>query len=205
MIYFIITTSVYNDCKKRKNQYLKCINRAKEIIKEMGFDNLKIIIVENNGEEDTYLNSLNCEIFYTNNNLLPTGNKGIKELQDIFDCIQKYNIEDDDLIVKMTGRYLLHNESKFMTELKKLDETKYDCILKYGAYFSPSKTQVHDCITGLICMKCSYVKKIVMPTEFECVEWKWADATYLMDDKKICALCDLGIDICPGSNTYFTV
>lgn len=50
---------------------------------------------------------LDCEVYYTLNNNVQTNNKGYKELQDILDCIVKYNINDSDFIVKMTGRYIL--------------------------------------------------------------------------------------------------
>ena len=112
MIYFIVTTCVYNDCNIRKTQYIDGITKLKEILTYLCFENYKIIIVENNGERSTFLNTLGCEVYYTENNFMPTNNKGIKELQDILDCIGKYNINDNDFIVKMTGRYFLDENSK---------------------------------------------------------------------------------------------
>lgn len=52
------------------------------------------------------LNNSECEVYYTMNNFLTTNNKGINELKDILDCIDKYNINDTDFIVKMTGIYI---------------------------------------------------------------------------------------------------
>jgi hypothetical protein len=62
-----------------------------------------------------------------------------------------------------------------------------------------------DCITGLIGMSCFYIKQIEKPTESECVEWKWGKVTRLIDNKNICLVNKLGINICPGSNEYFYV
>lgn len=129
----------------------------------------------------------------------------MKELQDILDCIDKYNINDTDFIVKMTGRYILDDNSEFMNIIKNIYNTNYDCVIKYGPYFKPVNYKMNDCIIGLIGMSCLYVKQIEIPNETECVEWKWAKVTNLMDDAKICLVNNLGINICPGSNNYFKV
>jgi hypothetical protein len=205
MIYFIITTSIFNNCSIREGQYIKGINKLKQIIQDLNFDNYKIIIVENNGKRDTFLNMLDCELYYTENNFIKTNNKGVKELQDILDCIDKYNINDTDFIVKMTGRYILDDNSEFMNIIKNLHNTNYNCVIKYGPYFKPVNYKTNDCITGLIGMTCLYIKQIEKPRGFESVEWKWAKVTKLIEDTKICLVNNLGIDICPGSNTYFKV
>ena len=205
MLYFIVTTCLFNECPIRKNQYINGINQLKQIIKNLNIENYKIIIVENNGNRYTFLNMLDCEVYYTKNNFLKTGNKGIKELQDILDCIDKYNINDTDFIVKMTGRYILNDNSEFMNIIKNIHNINYDCVIKYGSFFKPVNYKMNDCITGLIGMSCYYVKLIEKPNENECVEWKWGKVTNLIDDKKICLVNNLGINICPGSNKYFKV
>ncbi len=205
MLYFIVTTCVFNECPIRKNQYINGINQLKKIIKNLNIENYKIIIVENNGNRYTFLNMLDCEVYYTKNNFLKTDNKGIKELQDILDCIDKYNINDADFIVKMTGRYILNDNSEFMNIIKNIHNINYDCVIKYGSFFKPVNYKMNDCITGLIGLSCYYVKLIEKPNENECVEWKWGKVTNLIDDKKIYLVNKLGINICPGSNKYFKV
>ena len=205
MIYFIVTTSMFNNCSIRKNQYIKGINKLKKIIQDLIFENYKIIIVENNGKRDTFLNMLGCEVYYTENNFMHTGNKGIKELQDILDCIDKYKINDTDFIVKITGRYILDDDSEFMNIIKNIHNTNYDCVIKYGSYLKSVNYRMNDCITGLIGMSCLYVKQIEKPNENECVEWKWGKVTNLIDDNKIYLVNNLGINICPDSNNYFKV
>ena len=185
MIYFIITTSIFNNCSIRKDQYIKGINKVKQITKDLIFKNYKIIVVENNGKRDTFLDMLDCEVYYTENNFKQTGNKGLKELHDILDCIDKYNINDSDFIVKMTGRYILDDNSEFINIIKNIHNTNYDCVIKYGPYLNPVNYKMDDCITGLIGMSCLYIKQIEKPNETECVEWKWGKVTNLIDDKKI--------------------
>ena len=205
MIYFIVTTSLYNDCNIRRKQYTIGINKLKQVINDNNIKNYKIIIVENNNNTKTFLDDFGCTTYYTNNNNLNTNNKGYKELQDILDCINTFNINDNDFIVKMTGRYILENESEFMNIIKNIDNKNYDCVIKYGSYFKPVNYKMNDCITGLIGMRCKYIKKINKPSEKECVEWKWANVTQLIHDNNIYKVNRLGINICPGSNRYFKV
>lgn len=206
MIFFIVTTSVFNNCSMRKQEYTQGIQKLKQMVGRLfEQDAYKIIVVENNGEKNTFLNTLHDTVYYTENNFIPTRNKGIKELKDVWDCIEKYKIKDTDFIVKMTGRYILQDDSEFIKTVQHLKETRYECIIKYGAYFRPLDFKTNDCITGLIGMSCSHVKQIKMPTERECVEWNWAKVTNSIQDEKIYKVHRLGIRICPGSHSYFWV
>jgi hypothetical protein len=92
-----------------------------------------------------------------------------------------------------------------MNVIKNIHITNYSCVIRYGPYFKPVTYKMDDCITGLIGMSCIYVKQIEKPTHRECVEWKWGEVTKLIDDKKICIVNTLGINICPGTNDYFMV
>ena len=208
MIYFLVTTSIFDNNLNRKIQYTYGINKLKEVINIMNINNYKIIIIENNGKRETFLDTFGCEVFYTNNNFLNTNNKGYKELQDIMDCIETYKIQDNDFIVKITGRYILENNSEFMTNVKNLDTNHFDCIIRYGPFFKPVNYKTNDCITGLIGMTCKYVKQIKLPINFNSVEWDWADVTYLIPDEKICIVNQIGINICPvyyDNKDYFLV
>jgi len=196
MLYFLVTTCIYDNSLVRAQQYINGITQLKHVISKYPIYNYKIILIENNGKRNTYLDFLGCEIFYTYNNSLSFPNKGYKELKDIHDCIRHYSINDSDFIVKMTGRYLLHNDSDFISKLSTIN---YDCLIKYGPYYAPVNYKMKDCITGLIGMRCFYIKKIVYPVEGECVEWKWGEATFLIDDAEIVKVNSLGITIFPGN------
>ena len=205
MIYFIVTTSIFNDCSIRRAQYLNGINTLKNTIINMSIENYKIIIIENNGLRHTYLDDVDCEVYYTTNNSIPKYDKGYKELQDILDCIKHFNINDNDFIVKMTGRYILTDDSEFMNIVKNISITKYDCIIKFGSFGNPVDYQMNDCITGLIGMSCYFIKQIEKPTENVPVEHKWAECTYKINIDKIHQVKRLGINICPGNNNYYFV
>lgn len=210
MIYFIITTSLFSGDSDsiRKNQYWTGIRTLYNQIRKYPFDSYRIILVENNGFRSTYLDEvareINAEIYYTNNNQLPTNNKGYKELQDVLDVISFLPILDDDFVVKMTGRYILDETSSFLETCKNRTEN-IDAILQYGSYMKPSSEKMSDCITGIIGMRCSCIKRIEKPRESECVEWKWAKATLEIPENRVTKMTKLGIWICPGSNDYFLV
>ena len=198
MIYILVTTSlILSNFEIRQKQYTSGINCVKK-----HFNDCKIIIIENNGKRNTFLNDFVVDVFYTDNNKYTTNN-GATELKDINDCINYYNIKDDDFIIKITGRYLLIENSNFVNHIKNIEA--YDCLIQYGSFITPQKNKMNDCITVLIGMKCKYIKQIEYPLNHECVEWNWAKVTYKMQDDKICILDGLGIYICPGSNNYYLV
>lgn len=206
MLYFLVTSSLYNDCLIRQQQYKHGISKLREVITQLQIEDYKLIIIENNEITDTCLDSFECDILYTHNNVfLYTNNKGYKELQDILDCIEHFSIQDTDFIVKVTGRYILHNDSEFMSIIQHLRDTPYDCVLRYGPYYAPVDYKTTDCITGLIGMTCHYIKQIQKPEEHECVEWKWAAVANTIPEEKVCIVRQLGVDICPGGNEYFPV
>lgn len=159
----------------------------------------KIIFVENNGVRPTYLDDLGCDVFYTNNNSLPTKNKGRKELQDILDCIEAYSIADDEFIVKLTGRYIIDKQSPFMDALKACPTA--DCIIKYACYTTPFKlySTRETCISGVVGMRARYIKMIEPPAEEECAEWKWAAVTWKIEDERLIQLPTLGLCMNVGS------
>jgi hypothetical protein len=119
--YFIVNTCILDsEPSIRDEQYKNGISKLIELTKDM--ENIQIIIVENNGGKQKYLEDYNnaiCTTFYTNNNRhIETGNIGIKELIDVIHCISRFDIGDDDFIVKMNGRYVLNDDSEFIAALK---------------------------------------------------------------------------------------
>lgn len=158
MIYIIITTSINNkagiknDIHRRK-RYVECIKQLIQLI-----DNdkhFKIIVVENNGLRQTYLNDLNCDVCYTDNNKHCCAHKGGNELLDIKEIINRYKIRDDDLIIKLTGRYKLLNPS--FINLVKENSQNYDAFVKF---FNVCTTEYvfDDCVLGLFAVKCKYLR-----------------------------------------------
>lgn len=205
MIYFLIVACLLEDFfEKRKYQYIRAItqliNETEPIVDK------KIIIIENNTNGPTFLDDFGYEVFYTKNNEINTKNIGIKELKDILDCIKKYNIKDDDFIVKITGRYILENDSQFINIIKKNNLNEIHCIIKYGSYGDTKDDECDDCVTGIIGMQTKYIKQIEIPSDNECIEWKWAKISLKINkENKIIIKGKIGINICPGGMPYFYI
>ena len=157
MIYLIITTSVnskYNIChyKHRKTRYLQSIQSVLSIIQNDS--EIKPIIVENNNVP-TYLDELNCDVFYTNNNALEFPHKGFTELLDIQNIIDAYNMKDHDIVIKLTGRYRVLDGSFFNTIKQHCND--YDAFVKFYNVCT-LEYLYNDCVLGLFAVKCKYLK-----------------------------------------------
>ncbi len=186
----------------RQAQYRRCITQMITVTRGL---NATIIIVEGNGKRKTMLEEFGLSVFYTSNNLMETINKGKKELQEILDCIAHYGIMDSDFVVKVTGRYFVHEDSPF---IKMLSNPNFDldALIKFGSFHKPVDFQMEDSVTGLIGMRAGYIKMIRIRSETECIEHSWARISYLIPSSRLGVVQGrLGIDICPGSNTYFSI
>jgi len=200
MIYLLITTSlVERNFEERKRRYTNGITTALRRFKDVA--NCKIIIVENNGRRPTFLDDFGVEVFYTNNNQLPTINIGNKELADLRQCIEQYKIQDDDFVVKLSGRYILQEPSEFMDALLLHGDTKA-AIVQYGSFNARQYERTRDCVTGLIGMRASSLRTIAFTGPYGCIEWNWADAVLALPEDSVHRLRSVGLAICPGPDDY---
>jgi len=156
MIYLIITACIHNKVGikndiHRKNRYMNSIGQLLNLIRNDS--SIKPIIVENNGLRHTYLNQLNCDILYTENNKLNFLQKAQNELLDIKQVISQYNIQDDDMIIKITGRYKLLNSS-FINLVK---TNNHDAFVKFYNVCTRQFMR-DDSVLGLFAIKCKYLK-----------------------------------------------
>lgn len=207
MIYIIITTCLtLNNFELRKQHYMNGIYR---LLKRCENKNYKIIIVEGNGERHTFLNDFGIDVLYTRNNLnCVYTNTGNKEMKDVHEVISTYNIQDDDFIIKITGRYFIDDICPFFDAL---ENCKYDCIIRYGSYadqYSPIK--INDCICGLIGMTGKYMKMVEVPKDNTVsLETTFAEVAQSIPVEKQCILQYLGLYIAPsnyrGFNNFFLV
>ena len=157
MIYIIITTCINNKVGIKNNihrqkLYIESINHLLYLIKND--INIKPIIVENNGWRQTFLDDLNCDICYTNNNLIDYKHKGENELLDIKEVINRYNIKDDDTVIKLTGRYKVLNLN-FINIVK--NNISCDAFVKFFNVCT-KEFMLDDCVLGLFAIKCKYLK-----------------------------------------------
>lgn len=157
--YLVITTCLKNkygikNKEFRQKTYKHSIERAlfflpKEIIP---------IIVENSGISSSFLDDFGVDVVYTDNNKYnfprPTY-KGKNELLDIQSVISKYDIQDDDIVIKLTGRYEILDDTFFRCVLENCHS--HDAFIKF--YNVSRKIYMDDdCALGLYAIKCKHLK-----------------------------------------------
>lgn len=197
MIYIIITSCLQNSHDKeiRKEQYIKGINKIIELCNEL--KEVKIVIVENNGKRETFLDDFGLDVLYTNNNLIETNNISIKEISDIKSCIKQYNIRDDELIIKITGRYILHDDNNLIKIIQIINNNnKPHMIMKFSTIEDKIVRMVIAGCYGLLSV---YFKEIVITSN---IENALGNLTLKIPKHLICRLNYIGIYQCPGSNNY---
>jgi hypothetical protein len=161
MIYLIITTSLSNrhgiqNFVERKQQYSMAITESLQHLPP----GMQPIIVENNGQRSTFLDDITYQdkkvpVVYTNNNQYPSKSKGVNEAMDIKEVIQKMNIQDDDMIIKLTGRYRIMS-STFFEDILHHDK-EYDAFVKFFGTCS-LQFERFDCILGCYAIRAKFMK-----------------------------------------------
>ena len=194
MIYIIITTCIIDKYEMtipsdREKRYCDCIQQLLNLIQNDS--SIKPIIVENNGVRKTYLDNFKCEVCYNNNNNTQnTSHKGVTELLDIKDVINRYNIQDDDIVIKLTGRYKMLD--LIFVNLVKKCSNDYDAFIKFFNVCE-KKFVFNDCVLGLFAIKCKYLKnfnyKCIKSPECEFAEYLRENITKISEIKQLNLEC----------------
>ena len=176
MVWFVVTTSLASaNFETRRGEYERGIRSLLNHTARLSVPH-RVVIVENRGARRTFLDDFGVQVVYTQN-WNSSVNKGINELRDVFECLQRVEAQDTDFVVKMTGRYKLDDESYFIKRVNELDPATTHAIVKFGSYddslhrrgFGPA-TPTADCITGLIGMQARYIMAMPVPNETHCVD-----------------------------------
>ena len=105
------------------------------------------------------------------------------------------SIPNDTFVVKITGRYIIEDVCPFFQTVENLADN-IDAIAKFG-FGTPTA-----CNTGLIGLRCGYIKQIKMPGHYVSVEENWGEKIRSLPQNKVIILPILGIKTCPNSHTY---
>lgn len=125
-IKIILSTALIDDnisIKDREIEYIESFN----ILKNLGY---KFSIVETALEKSDFLESYSEDVIYTNVNG-KYKNRGTNYVNAFKKFINNYKSDDDDIIVHITGRYPLINDS-FFKECENLDKNKIGCFKEDG-------------------------------------------------------------------------
>jgi hypothetical protein len=153
MIYLIITTSLHNRYGSSINREQEYQSSIQEILAHLP-PCIQPIIVENNGARKTFLqNFMHAEksvpVIYTDHNEMKKS-KGVKELLDIQCVIRQYGIDDNDMVMKVTGRYRV-TSSLFFQEVMDHHE-HYDAFIKFYGVCSQQFDR-NESVLGLYAMR----------------------------------------------------
>lgn len=200
MIYIIVTASVNNkegvrNAEHRKNTYISCIRQLSLFTQNN--PNIKVIIVENGGHQTTYLDEFKNNghiVVYTNNNQYQCAHKGVNELLDIKQMLQIFNIQDDDIVVKLTGRYKLLNINFLNTV-----QENYNTHHAFVKFFNVCTKEFmrNDCVLGLFAIRCKYLKKFNYQCNGKSPECEFADyVRNIIPEEKIMEIRNLDLLCC---------
>jgi len=160
-------------------------------------DKIKPIIIENNGKRATFLDEFGVDVHYTENNKESFKHKGINELMDIKSAISAYDIKDDDIVIKITGRYKLIDDSFFQTVINSLQS--YDAFIKFFNVFTEEFIE-DDCVLGLFAIRCKHLITFEYDLTQEVPETQFAE--HVRKSKcRINEIKRLGLS-CKFSDTY---
>ena len=166
-IHFIFTTSIIEP--NREQIYVDSIRDTMDKISELP---VTFYVVENNGKRQTLLDTIEgVNLVYTDSNR-DKSDIGKNELYDIQYVCKKYNFSEEDVIVKMTGRYLIKRPSLIDKILDFQDVC--DVFIKFYDVNIPFP-RYYDCITGLYGIRYSILKHIPL----EAGSCEVAFATYI--------------------------
>lgn len=131
------------------------VERIRDTMSRMTGLPITFYVVENNGVRPTLLDSIeNISIVYTETNK-EKWDIGKKEFRDIQYVCEKYNFSEEDIVIKMTGRYLIENPSLVEKVLEYSDDA--DVFMKFFN-FSTDKFEPYDCLLALWAIRYSVVQ-----------------------------------------------
>jgi len=151
---FVITSSI--NTSEREQKYLEQIRRSLAAVARHPFS---VYLVENNGSRPTAFDAIEgVTLFYTQTNANRAfEKKGMKEFHDLLLLADKYDFEDDDIIIKMTGLYTLEDPNIFLNTVVR-HESHFDAFIKWMDVIQ-EKYFYDDCCLGLYAIRFKYLKE----------------------------------------------
>jgi hypothetical protein len=142
----VIYTSalIEKNFEARKVEYLRSLST----LKEYGFDPW---IVEATHIHHSFYEAYSKRVFYPHRNIY-RNNIGANEIHSIRACFPHFHFADDDVVIKLTGRYWLFRPTLFKTILENPD---YDVYLK--KWFGNGSFE----FTGCFAMKWKHFKRMM--------------------------------------------
>ena len=162
MIYLLITTSILNmyGLQQREERRMRYEYAITETLRHLPAE-IQPIIVENNGQRATYLDHFQhhgkpVPVVYTDNNKYTHfKGKGVNEMLDINEVIRRQEVQSDDILIKLTGRYRVTSPLFFDEVIAHQNE--YDVFVKFFGTCS-LQFERYDCILGCYAIRARYLQ-----------------------------------------------
>lgn len=166
MIYLILTASLHNSTlssmyEDRLARYRYAMTETFRLIPP----GIQPVIVENTGR-GALLEGFSCHnqpvpVVHTDNGSLVLRNKGVNEWLDIRAVIDRVGLQDEDIVVKLTGRYRLLSP-RFLEEVQRTQGER-DAWFRF-LNVCTNEEDPNDCVLGCYGAKVSLLRFL---------SWSW--------------------------------
>ena len=142
--------------------------------------NENVFITENTGNTSSFLDEYGVYVHYTNTQqTMFHENQGKKEFADIVSCINSQNIDDEDMVIKVTGRYVVN--SSYFANLVRNNLDKDVVYSPENAFKNMPPVSFPNCILGMIAMKAKHWRRLPLDDIKPGVPSEWTVAKYIVD------------------------
>ena len=157
-LHFLFTSAIIErNYEKRKTEYLKGLRT----IRSYGFEPW---IIETRNISASFFDPISERVLYPQCNIDSLQNKGANEVMAIRACISHLPFNDEDMVIKMTGRYFLY--SRDFVNLIESTQTDYDAYVLSGKHF----IRENDIFAGCFAMRWKYFKEMIEQVDVEKIE-----------------------------------
>ena len=155
-VHVILTSAIIkNQFGLRMVEYTNSIEQLRKL-------GIEPWIIEATNIRSSFFDKISDQVFYPQqHDDSQTNNKGINETRSIRACLPYLDFDDDDIVIKMTGRYFLKDRHFIDTILRTNDQ--YDAWGMYGKNFVSDE----HLFTGCFAMRWKYYKRYICEMDLE--------------------------------------
>lgn len=155
-VHIILTSAIIkNQFGLRMAEYTNSIEQLRKL-------GIEPWIVEATNIRSSFFDTISDQVFYPQqHDDTQRSNKGLNETRSIRACLPYLDFNDDDIVIKMTGRYFLKDRYFIDTILR--TSNQYDAWGMYGKNFVASE----HLFTGCFAMRWKYYKRYICEMDLE--------------------------------------
>ena len=143
--------------EERKVEYLNCFRALK-------FYGIDPWIIEATNTDSSIFDELSDQVLYPQKHNDALKNKGVNETMSMRASLPLLPFGDDDMVVKLTGRYYLYDRTFF--DIIRENDAEYDAFVCYGKNFVGPE----HIFTGCFALRWKYFKQFINEMDFDRAE-----------------------------------